>query len=104
MRGNTRFRRETMSTLTRRSVLAGARATAASSLSTVGNKSLVLAAAPQMGHDELVRTLNQNTVTIISGNPNGTYLYLAYEMSAVIHEGNELRVLPVIVKGVYRKL
>ena len=48
--------------------------------------------------------LNQNTVTVVSGNPNGTYLYLAYDMSAVLDEGNELRVLPVIGKGGYQNV
>lgn len=49
-------------------------------------------------------TLNQNTVTVISGNPNGTYLYLAYDMSAVLDNGSELRVLPVIGKGGYQNV
>jgi uncharacterized protein len=49
-------------------------------------------------------TLNQNTVTVISGNPNGTYLYLAYDMSAVLDDGNELRILPVIGKGGYQNV
>jgi uncharacterized protein len=49
-------------------------------------------------------TLNQNTVTVISGNPNGTYLYLAYDMSAVLDDGNNLRVLPVIGKGGYQNV
>ena len=48
--------------------------------------------------------LNQNTVTVISGNPNGTYLYLAYDMSAVLDDGNSLRVLPVIGKGGYQNM
>jgi TRAP transporter TAXI family solute receptor len=48
--------------------------------------------------------LNQNTVTVISGNPNGTYLYLAYDLSAVLDDGNELRVLPVIGKGGYQNM
>jgi TRAP transporter TAXI family solute receptor len=48
--------------------------------------------------------LNQNTVTVISGNPNGTYLYLAYDMSAVLDSGDELRVLPVIGKGGYQNV
>jgi len=48
--------------------------------------------------------LNQNTVTVISGNPNGTYLFLAYDMSAVLDDGNELRVLPVIGKGGYQNM
>jgi TRAP transporter TAXI family solute receptor len=52
----------------------------------------------------LTEELNQNTVTVISGNPNGTYLYLAYDMSAVLDDGNDLRVLPVIGKGGYQNV
>jgi len=52
----------------------------------------------------LTEMLNQNTVTVISGNPNGAYLYLAYDMSAVLDDGNELRVLPVIGKGGYQNV
>lgn len=47
---------------------------------------------------------NQNTVTVISGNPNGSYLYLAYDMSAVLDNGTNLRVLPVIGKGGYQNM
>ena len=51
--------------------------------------------------DRFVEELNANTVTIISGNPNGSYLYLAYDMSAVLDDpaGVSLRVLPVIGRG-----
>ena len=52
----------------------------------------------------LTDKLNQNTVTVISGNPNGTYLYLAYDMSAVLDDGNDLRVLPIIGKGGYQNV
>ncbi|HKJ60797.1 MAG TPA: TAXI family TRAP transporter solute-binding subunit [Hyphomicrobiales bacterium] len=48
---------------------------------------------------DTVADLNANTVTIISGNPNGTYLYLAYDMSAVLDDGDNLRVLPIVGKG-----
>lgn len=50
-------------------------------------------------HQQLSDRLNQNTVTVISGNPNGTYLYLAYDLSAVLDDGDALRVLPIIGKG-----
>ncbi|MFM2422567.1 MAG: hypothetical protein RL291_1097, partial [Pseudomonadota bacterium] len=43
--------------------------------------------------------LNANTVSVISGNPNGAYMYLAYDLSAVLDEGDALRVLPIIGKG-----
>ena len=62
------------------------------------------AAAPAARYAALPEKLNQNTVTVISGNPNGTYLYLAYDMSAVLDDGNELRVLPVIGKGGYQNV
>jgi TRAP transporter TAXI family solute receptor len=52
----------------------------------------------------LSERLNQNTVTIITGNPNGTYLYFAYDMSAVLDDGDELRVLPVVGKGAFQNV
>ncbi len=52
----------------------------------------------------LAEKLNHNTVTVISGNPNGTYIYLAYDMSAVLDDGTALRVLPIIGKGGYQNV
>jgi hypothetical protein len=44
--------------------------------------------------------INKDTVGIISGNPNGTYLRLAYDMAAVLDdEENGIRVLPIIGAG-----
>ena len=43
--------------------------------------------------------LNINTVAIVSGNPNGTYLTIAYDLSAVLDDGDNFRILPVIGKG-----
>jgi TRAP-type uncharacterized transport system substrate-binding protein len=44
---------------------------------------------------------NENTVGIISGNPNSTptYLQIAYDMSVILNDGNNLRVVPVIGIG-----
>jgi len=50
---------------------------------------------------EWAARLNANTVTVISGNPNGGYLYLAYDLSAVLDDGDNLRILPVVGKGAY---
>jgi uncharacterized protein len=55
-------------------------------------------------HTELTERLNQNTVSVISGNPNGTYMFLAYDLSAALDNGDELRVLPVIGKGGYQNV
>lgn len=44
--------------------------------------------------------INRDTVGIISGNPNGTYLRLAYDMSAVLDDEEKgIRVLPIIGAG-----
>ncbi len=43
--------------------------------------------------------LNANTIAIISGNLNATYLSIAYDLSAVLDNGDEFRVLPVVGKG-----
>ncbi|MDX2203830.1 MAG: TAXI family TRAP transporter solute-binding subunit [Hyphomicrobiaceae bacterium] len=64
---------------------------------------------PPAGSDQsrlsaLTEQLNQNTVTVVSGNTNGTYLYLAYDMSAVLDDGTQLRILPVIGKGGYQNM
>jgi TRAP transporter TAXI family solute receptor len=94
-------------------MLAGTALAATTALAPIGE--LTLAATQSGGeqapkryssteHMELIRTINQNTVTIVSGNPNGTYLYLAYDMSAVLDDGNDLRILPVIGKGGYQNV
>ena len=43
--------------------------------------------------------VNSNTVTIVSGNLDATYLTVAYDLSAVLDDGDEFRVLPVLGKG-----
>jgi uncharacterized protein len=43
--------------------------------------------------------MNENTVTIASGNPNGAYLYIAYDLSAVLDDGDKMRVLTYVGKG-----
>lgn len=63
------------------------------------------AGAPRpLSHAALTEKLNQNTVTVVSGNPNGTYLFFAYDMSAVLDDGDNLRVLPIIGKGGYQNV
>ena len=44
--------------------------------------------------------VNKDTVGIISGNPNGTYLRLAYDMAAVLDDEKKgVRILPIIGAG-----
>ena len=49
--------------------------------------------------DTIGTRINSNTVYVISGNLNGTYLTIAYDLSAVLDDGDNLRVLPIIGKG-----
>jgi uncharacterized protein len=43
--------------------------------------------------------VNSNTLAVISGNLNATYISIAYDLSAVLDDGDNLRILPVIGKG-----
>jgi uncharacterized protein len=52
---------------------------------------------PNLG--SLGERLNANTIAIVSGNPNATYLTIAYDMSDVLDDGDDFRILPVIGKG-----
>jgi uncharacterized protein len=59
-------------------------------------------AAPQPGsqaHSTKVEQVNRGTVGIISGAITGTYARIATDLSAVLDEGDDLRVLPIIGKG-----
>jgi len=54
----------------------------------------------RLGPLEQMRSrINENVVTIISGNPNGGYLGIAYDIAAVTDDGDNLRVLPIVGKG-----
>ena len=49
--------------------------------------------------EQMRAQINENVVTIISGNPNGGYLGIAYDIAAVTDDGDNLRVLPIVGKG-----
>lgn len=60
---------------------------------------------PRLGPLEQMRAqINENVVTIISGNPNGGYLGIAYDIAAVTDDGDNLRVLPIVGKGAVQNL
>ncbi|MGH6770868.1 MAG: TAXI family TRAP transporter solute-binding subunit [Xanthobacteraceae bacterium] len=52
---------------------------------------------PELG--SLGAQINANTIAIVSGNINAAWLTIAYDLSAVLDDGNDFRVLPVIGKG-----
>lgn len=43
--------------------------------------------------------INSNTVTILSGNPQGTYLFIASDIAFVVDDGDDMRILPIVGKG-----
>jgi TRAP transporter TAXI family solute receptor len=57
------------------------------------------AAAPKPPAYEEIERANKNTVSIVSGPPAGTYMTAAYDISAVLDKGEELRILPIIGQG-----
>ncbi len=61
----------------------------------------VFAQAPKrpLADADIIERANQNTVTIVSGTPAGTYLTIAYDMAAVLDSGDDLRVLAIAGKG-----
>src|SRR5438270_14086248 len=52
---------------------------------------------PQLG--AVGERINSNTIAIISGNPNATYMSIAYDMPEVLDGGDADRVRPIIDKG-----
>ena len=52
---------------------------------------------PSLG--ALGERLNANTIAIVSGNPNATYLSIAYDLSDVLDNGDNFRILPIVGKG-----
>lgn len=42
--------------------------------------------------------LNESTVSVVSGKPDGTYLTIAYDLSTVL-DSDQLRILPIVGKG-----
>jgi TRAP transporter TAXI family solute receptor len=57
------------------------------------------AQASRLSHAARIDEVNQNTVTIITGNPNGTQLSIGYDLSVVLDDDENLRVLAMIGKG-----
>jgi TRAP transporter TAXI family solute receptor len=49
--------------------------------------------------NSLGERINSNTIALVSGNLNGTYLSIAYDLSAVLDDGDDLRILPIVGKG-----
>jgi TRAP transporter TAXI family solute receptor len=58
-----------------------------------------LKAISQYGSISTKRSLNENTVTLISGTIGGTYVQFGADLASVLDDGNKLRVLPIVGRG-----
>lgn len=65
----------------------------------VATTTLALAQAEQAPRNQLREEINENVVSIISGNPNGGFLYTAYDIAAVLEYNSDVRVLPIVGQG-----
>ncbi len=48
---------------------------------------------------EFSERINRGTISVISGGINGTYVRIAADLSAVLDNGEDLRILPIMGKG-----
>ncbi len=65
---------------------------------------LLLDATAQTTADKLKTRINHGTIGIISGGVDGTYIRIAADLSAVLDNREELRILPVVGKGSVQNL
>jgi TRAP transporter TAXI family solute receptor len=64
-----------------------------------GKISESLKAIFQFGSAQTKQALNANTVTIITGTIGGTYVQFGADLSSVLDDGNNLRILPIVGRG-----
>jgi TRAP transporter TAXI family solute receptor len=64
-----------------------------------GKISESLKAIFQFGSAQTKQALNANTVTLITGTIGGTYVQFGADLSSVLDDGNNLRVLPIVGRG-----
>ena len=53
----------------------------------------------QFGSVDTKKALNANTVTVISGTIGGTYVQFGADLASVLDDGNRLRVLTIVGRG-----
>jgi TRAP transporter TAXI family solute receptor len=60
--------------------------------------------AQQRGNPAIMDRMNANTITVVTGDPSLAYFTLAYDLAAVLNDGDELRVLPVASQGAFQNV
>jgi uncharacterized protein len=64
----------------------------------------VAAAAPRPDLNGISEKMNANTLTIVTGSPSLAYAVFGYDLAAVLNNGDELRVLPIVSQGAFQNV
>src|SRR5712691_5028446 len=63
---------------------------------------------PGGGYDKSAKgiadRMNANTLTIVTGSPPLAYSVFGYDLAAVLNDGDELRILPVVSQGAFQNV
>jgi uncharacterized protein len=62
------------------------------------------ARAQQQGNPALIERMNANTITVVTGGPSLAYFAFAYDLSAVLNDGDELRIFPMVSQGAFQNV
>jgi uncharacterized protein len=60
--------------------------------------------APRRDLNALAEAMNANTVTVVTGSPPLAYAVFGYDLAAVLNNGDELRVLPIVSQGGFQNV
>jgi uncharacterized protein len=52
----------------------------------------------------LAERMNANTLTIVTGSPPLSYAVFGYDLAAVLNDGDELRILPLVSQGAFQNV
>jgi TRAP transporter TAXI family solute receptor len=58
----------------------------------------------QQGARGVAERMNANTITVVTGSPSLAYAVFGYDLAAVLNNGDELRILPVISQGAFQNV
>jgi uncharacterized protein len=64
----------------------------------------VAAATPRPDLNGISEKMNANTLTIVTGSPSLAYAVFGYDLAAVLNNGDELRVLPIVSQGAFQNV
>jgi uncharacterized protein len=78
--------------------------TGAVTLALLAHPTLDAAWAQQRGNPAIMERMNANTITVVTGDPSLTYFTFAYDLAAVLNDGDELRILPIASQGAFQNV